>query len=65
MENKTYHSIGKFPKSNRKLVERVRIDTPSTPIYNRSLSGIGTSSFMDQHMPSETMRSSVCLSKNT
>ena len=28
IKNIKYHTIGKVPKSNRKIVERVKIDTP-------------------------------------
>ena len=38
-------SVGTFPKSNIKIVEIGKIDTPSTQIHGRSLSllSIGTS----------------------
>ena len=39
MKNKNYHTVGTFPKFNRKFVEKGRIDTPSTYIY---LSWLGT-----------------------
>ena len=41
-KNKKYHTVGIFPKSNRKIVERDKIDTPSTQIHDRSLSWLGT-----------------------
>ena len=41
MEQK-YHSVGTFPKSNSKIVERCKIDTPNTQIHDRSLSWLGT-----------------------
>jgi hypothetical protein len=33
MENKIYHAVGTFPKSNRKIVERGKIDTPNVEIH--------------------------------
>jgi len=39
MENKIYAI---FPKSNRKIVERDKIDTHNTQIYERSLPWLGT-----------------------
>jgi len=30
--NKKYHIIGRVPKSNRKMVERGKLDTPKTHI---------------------------------
>ena len=41
MENKIYHIVGTFPQSNRKIVERDNIDTPSTQIHDCSLSWLG------------------------
>jgi hypothetical protein len=38
MKNKKYHIVGRFPKYNRKIVERGRIDTFSTDIHEHSLS---------------------------
>jgi hypothetical protein len=35
-------SVGTFPKSNIKIVEIGKIDTPNTQIYGRSLSLLGT-----------------------
>jgi len=32
MENKKYHTVGTVPKSNRKIVERGKIDTPKGPV---------------------------------
>jgi len=37
MKDKNYQ-CGTVPKSNRKIVERENIDTPSTQIHDRSLS---------------------------
>ena len=36
MRNKKYHTVGTFPRSNRKIVERGRIDTPNTHIHDLS-----------------------------
>jgi len=30
MKSKKYHTVGIVPKSNRKIVERGKIDTPDT-----------------------------------
>ena len=38
MKNKKYHIVGRFPKYNRKIVERGKIDTFNTVIHERSLS---------------------------
>ena len=37
-----YHTFGTVPKSNRKIVERGKIDTPNTYIHYRSLCWFGT-----------------------
>ena len=42
MTNIKYHSVGTFPKSNRKIVERSKVDTPSTHIYDPLLPWLGT-----------------------
>jgi len=42
MENKKYHTVGIVPKSNIKIIERGKIDTPNTKIHDRSLSWLGT-----------------------
>jgi len=42
MKNKKYHTVGTVPKSNRKIVERGKIDIPNTQIYDRSFSWLGT-----------------------
>jgi len=39
---KKYHIIGTVPKSNKKIVDRGKIDTPNTIIHDRSLSMLGT-----------------------
>jgi hypothetical protein len=39
MKNKEYHTIA---KSNIKIVERGKIDTPNTQIHDTSLSWLGT-----------------------
>jgi hypothetical protein len=42
MKNKIYHTVGTFPKTKRKIVDRGKIDTPNTQIHDRSLSCLGT-----------------------
>jgi hypothetical protein len=42
MTNREYHIVGTILKSNIKLAERCKIDTPNTQIHYLSLSGIGT-----------------------
>jgi hypothetical protein len=37
MKNKEYHTYVTVSKSNRKLVERGKLDTPDTQIHNHSL----------------------------
>ena len=37
-----YHTVGTIPKSNRKIVERGKIDTFNTQIYDHWLSLLGT-----------------------
>ena len=37
-----YHTVGTIPKSNIKITEICKIDTPNTQIYNRSLSRLDT-----------------------
>jgi len=34
MKNREYHNVGTFPKSNRKIVERGKIDTHNTQIQD-------------------------------
>jgi hypothetical protein len=41
-KNKTYHNIRTAPKSNRKIVERGKIDTSNTQIHDFSLSWLDT-----------------------
>jgi hypothetical protein len=40
--SKIYHTVGTVPKSNFKIIERGKTDTPNTRMYIRSLSWIGT-----------------------
>ena len=42
MKNIKYHSVGTISTSNRKIVERGKIDTLSTHIHDRSLFWLGT-----------------------
>ena len=42
MKNNKYHTVGPFPKSNRKIVERDKIDTSNTQIHNLSLFWLAT-----------------------
>ena len=37
MENKIYHTVGTFPKSNLKNVVRVKINISNTPVHDRPL----------------------------
>jgi hypothetical protein len=37
MENKKYHTVGTVSKSNAKIIERGKIDTPNIQIQERSL----------------------------
>jgi hypothetical protein len=37
MKYKKYHTVGTIPKSNTKIVERDKIDTPNTQTRDRSL----------------------------
>ena len=37
MKNKQYHTVGTIPKSNIKIVEKGKIDTPSTQIHFHAL----------------------------
>jgi len=34
MNSKEYHTVGRIPKSNIKIVEGVKIDTPNTQIHD-------------------------------
>ena len=40
MKNKQHDTVETDPKSHSKIVERVKIDTPSIHIHDRSLSGL-------------------------
>jgi len=42
MKNKTYHIVETILKSNIKIVERGKTNTPKTQIHNRPLSWLGT-----------------------
>jgi hypothetical protein len=42
IESKKCHTDGTIPKSNIKIIERGKIDTPNTQIHDRSLSWLGT-----------------------
>jgi len=42
MKNKKYHTVETVLKSNRKIVERGKIDTTNTQRHDRSLSWLGT-----------------------
>jgi hypothetical protein len=35
MKNKKYHNVGTILKSNTKIVERGKIDTPNTQIHDK------------------------------
>jgi hypothetical protein len=43
MKNIKYHIVGIIPISNIKIVERGKIDNPSTQTHDCSLSWLGTS----------------------
>ena len=42
MTNKKYYTVGTVPKYSRKIVEKDKINNPTTHIHDRSLSCIGT-----------------------
>jgi len=42
IKNNKYHPVGTILKSNVKIVEMGKIDTPNTQIYDRTLSWLGT-----------------------
>ena len=42
LKKKKYQHFGTFPKYNRKVAERSKIDTPNTHIHDHSLSCLGT-----------------------
>jgi hypothetical protein len=41
-----YHTVGTIPKSERKIVERDKIDSPNTQIHECSLSWLATGTSM-------------------
>ena len=41
-QNTKYHTVGLIPKSNIKITERCKFDTPNTQIHDRSLSSLYT-----------------------
>jgi len=41
MKNKNYHIVGTVPKSNRKIVEKGKIDDPNTQIHDVTLPWVG------------------------
>ena len=43
---KKHHTVGTAPKSNQKIVERDKIDTLNTHLYDRSLSWLDTEASM-------------------
>jgi hypothetical protein len=42
LKTKKYHTVGTIPKSDIKIVERGKMDTPNTEIHDRSLSWLDT-----------------------
>jgi hypothetical protein len=42
MKTKKYHTVGTIHKSDIKIVERGKMDTPNTEMHNRSLSWLDT-----------------------
>jgi hypothetical protein len=42
MKQKKYHTVGTIPKSNIKIAEKGKIDTPNTKIHEYSLYWPGT-----------------------
>ena len=44
---KRCHTAGTIPKSNRKIVERDKIDTSNTQVHDRSLSWCGTGTLIN------------------
>jgi hypothetical protein len=42
MKNKKYHTVGKVPKYNTKIVEKGKLNTPNKQIHYHSLSWLGT-----------------------
>jgi hypothetical protein len=41
-QDEQHHNVGTVPKSNREIVERGKIDTPSRKIHDHSFSSFGT-----------------------
>jgi hypothetical protein len=49
-KNEKYNTVGTVPKSNRKIIDRGKTDTPSTTLHDHSLSWFqlfGTNVFVD------------------
>ena len=44
---KKYYTVGTFPESNIKIVERDKIDIPNTQIHTRSLTWLGTGTLIN------------------
>jgi hypothetical protein len=65
MKNKIYHTVGTFPKTKRKIVDRGKIDTPNTQIHDRSLSCLGTihTSNYDGHISKYVYKIGKCNQK--
>jgi len=42
MINKTYRAVGTVPKSNLKMVEKAKIDTPRTHIHDHKVAWLCT-----------------------
>lgn len=42
MKNEKYHPVGTIPRSNIKIVETDKTDSPKTRIHGRSYSWLGT-----------------------
>jgi hypothetical protein len=49
-KKKKKNTIGKVPKSNRKIIERGRIDTPNIQIHDRLLSWLGTGTSVNNNI---------------
>jgi len=50
MKNKKYHTVGTLSKSNRKIVERRKIDTLKIQINDCSLSWLGTGTSINKRL---------------
>jgi len=48
MKDKKYHTYVTVPKSNRKIVERGKLDTPDTKIHDHSLSWLDTGTSIER-----------------